>query len=257
MRILHSQIQGDGPDLLILHGFLGMGDNWKSHGKKLVQTGYRVHLVDQRNHGRSFWDDEFTYELLTEDLINYMDHHKIKQAIFLGHSMGGKTVMHFACAYPERCHKMIVADIAPRYYPPHHQHIIDGLQALTPADLRSRSEADQALASQFEEVGLRAFLLKNLYRKTPEELAFRFNLKALSMSLDMIGEPLAGTEQYNGPTLFLRGEYSEYVTQSDHAGIHTHFPMAQIKTVSGTGHWLHAENPEGFQNELLAFLNQG
>ncbi|MBT8236224.1 MAG: alpha/beta fold hydrolase [Bacteroidia bacterium] len=257
MRILHSLIQGMGPDLIILHGFLGLGDNWKSHGKKLAETGYRVHLVDQRNHGRSFWDDEFSYELLTVDLINYMDHHDIEKAIFLGHSMGGKTVMHFACAYPERCAKLIVADIAPRYYPPHHQHIIDGLQSLTPADLGSRSEADKALARQFDEVGLRAFLLKNLYRQTPDTLAFRFNLDVLSNNLDMIGEPLSGTEQYPGPTLFLRGEYSEYVVEADHAVIQAHFPLAQIATVSAAGHWLHAENPEGFQNELLAFLKQG
>ena len=164
--------------------------------------------------------------------------------------------MHFACAHPERCTRLIVADIAPRYYPPHHQHIIDGLQALTPLDLRSRSDADKALAQHFDIVALRSFLLKNLYRKTPEKLAFRFNLDILSNNLDMIGEPLSGTEQFTGPALFLKGEYSEYIAKTDHAIIRAHFPQAQIATVSGAGHWLHSENPEGFQNALLSFLEQ-
>jgi len=96
-----------------------------------------------------------------------------------------------------------------------------------------------------------------LYRKTPEELAFRFNLEVLSNNLDMIGEPLSGTEQFPGPTLFLKGEYSEYVTEADHSVIHAHFPQAHIATVSAAGHWLHSENPEGFQNALLSFLEQG
>ena len=257
MKILHSVIQGEGPDLIILHGFLGMGDNWKSHAKKFAQAGYRTHRVDLRNHGRSFWDDEFSYDLLTDDLLNYMDHHEIEKTIVLGHSMGGKIAMHFACSKPDRCEKLIVADIAPRYYPPHHQHIIDGLRAISPENLKSRTEADQALAAHFDILGLRQFLLKNLYWQTPERLAFRFNLDVLSESLDMIGEPLSGTERFTGPTLFLKGEYSEYVTVADHAIIQAHFPAAKIETVAASGHWLHSENPEGFQNAVLPFINQG
>ena len=131
MELLHSNIIGEGEkNLLILHGFLGMGDNWKTHAKNLAVKGYRVHLIDQRNHGRSFWSVDFSYQLMVEDLKTYMDHHKITSAILLGHSMGGKTAMNFALKYSQFVDQLIIVDISPRYYAPHHQNILKGLASL-------------------------------------------------------------------------------------------------------------------------------
>ena len=119
MPVLHSNIIGLGTDhLVILHGFLGMGDNWKTHAKNLAEKGYCVHLVDQRNHGRSFWSGAFDYDIMVEDLLNYLDHHALEEVILLGHSMGGKTAMGFALKNADRVKKLIVADIAPKYYAP-------------------------------------------------------------------------------------------------------------------------------------------
>ena len=108
MPVLHSQIFGSGEPLLILHGFLGMSDNWKRLGNQYAENGYNVHLIDQRNHGKSFQSDEFNYDLLVEDLKNYMIVHAIDNAIILGHSMGGKTAMLFACTNPENVKKLII-----------------------------------------------------------------------------------------------------------------------------------------------------
>ena len=66
--VLHSNIIGEGQPFIILHGFLGMGDNWKTLAKQFSNLGFQVHLVDQRNHGRSFHDSEFNYEVLAADL---------------------------------------------------------------------------------------------------------------------------------------------------------------------------------------------
>jgi len=54
MPLLHANSFGSGEDLVILHGFLGTSDNWKSLGKAYADAGFRLHLLDQRNHGRSF-----------------------------------------------------------------------------------------------------------------------------------------------------------------------------------------------------------
>jgi len=254
MEILYSKIQGEGKDLIILHGFLGMGDNWRSHARKLAQMGYRVHLPDQRNHGRSFWSDEFTYEAMAGDLGRYMDHHQVEEATILGHSMGGKTAMTFATKHPERCKKLIVIDIAPKYYPPHHQAVVEALQALDLEVIQSRTEADTALSEHINETSMRLWLLKNLYWQTPEKFGFRCNLEALAQNMDQVGEPISGTALFSKAALFLRGEYSEYVRDSDIADIRMYFPRAQVDTIPEAGHWLHAENPQGFMDVLLPFL---
>ena len=254
MELLHSNIIGEGYPLLILHGFLGMSDNWKTLGSQFSKMGYQVHLIDQRNHGRSFWSEDFNYDILAEDLATYMDHHSIESACILGHSMGGKTAMTFACAHPERTEKLIVADIAPKFYPPHHQYIIDALVALPAASLKSRSAADYELANYLHDWGIRQFLLKSLHWVEKDKLDFRFNLKVLSQKMEEIGDALQATATYDGPVLFLRGSRSEYIADSDLPLIRNHFPKAYMETVEDAGHWLHAENPQQFIEYAAAFL---
>lgn len=253
-QILHSTILGKGEPLLILHGFLGMSDNWKTLGKKYAESGFEVHLIDQRNHGRSFHSETFNYETLAEDVKNYMLHHNIESANLIGHSMGGKTVMQLAVTIPNKVLRLVVADIAPKYYPPHHQAIINALTQLDFSVLKSRGDADKELAFYLNDFGIRQFLLKNLYWKEKGMLALRVNLEVLQHKMEEIGEPIGGTDLYEGPTLFLKGSRSEYVQENDTPHIKQHFPNVTIKTIENAGHWLHAENPEQFFETSLEFL---
>ncbi|MBL7472406.1 alpha/beta fold hydrolase [Robertkochia sediminum] len=251
---LYSKILGEGAPLLILHGFLGMSDNWKTLGAEYAKNGYQVHLIDQRNHGRSFHAETFNYPTLSDDLARYADQHQLEDFNIIGHSMGGKTAMTFACDHPERTAKLLVADIAPRYYAPHHQEIINGLKAIDLRAVRSRGDADRMLAEHLSIPGIRQFLLKNLYRKQPDQFAFRFNLDVLANRLEEIGEPLEADNTYNGDTLFLSGAKSDYIREEDTPLIRTHFPNAQIREIANAGHWLHAENPAAFLEESLDFF---
>lgn len=247
MDVLHSLIIGEGEkDLLILHGFLGMGDNWKTHAKHWATQGWRVHLIDQRNHGRSFWSDDFNYDFMAEDLLKYFDAHKIAEATLLGHSMGGKVAMQFACTNPEKVTQLIVADIAPKAYPPHHQQILNGLAALNFSHITSRKEADQTLSNFIKEAGIRQFLLKNIYRVTPSQLGLRINIAVLINASDQIGTSLSQEMQYPGKTLFLKGEHSGYIEAGDELLLQHHFPQNTLVTIEKAGHWLHAENPMAF-----------
>lgn len=256
MEILHSKILGKGKPLLILHGFLGMSDNWKTLGKQYAESGYQVHLIDQRNHGKSFHSDYFDYQILAIDLKQYIDVHQISKPAFIGHSMGGKTVMQFACSYPESVDRMIIADIAPKYYPPHHNDIIKGLIALNFDRIASRGEADEELSKYIPEMGTRQFLLKNLHWQEKGRLGFRFNLEILQNKMEEIGENINSTDSFSGKTLFLRGDRSEYILPNDYDTIKIHFPKAKVETVSKAGHWLHAENPKEFFEKSIEFLNQ-
>ena len=163
MAILHSNIIGEGRAFIILHGFLGMGDNWKTLARQFSNSNFEVHLVDQRNHGRSFHSEVFNYDVLAEDLKAYCDEKKIEDCVLLGHSMGGKTAMLFAAKYPELVSKLIVADISPRFYPVHHDAILEGLGTLDFSKLKTRGKADVLLSEYVDEIGTRQFLLKNLY----------------------------------------------------------------------------------------------
>ncbi|MEC7782247.1 MAG: alpha/beta fold hydrolase [Bacteroidota bacterium] len=254
--ILHSSITGSGKPFVILHGFLGMGDNWKTLANQFAEAGYQMHLVDQRNHGRSFHSETFNYEVLAEDLKNYCQEHDLKDIVLLGHSMGGKTAMLFAMRYPEYINKLIIADIAPKYYAPHHQQILKGLTALSENHeaRTSRGNADDFLKEYISDWGTRQFLLKNLYWQKDKTLALRVNLPVLKREVEAIGEGLPTQTVYEGATLFLNGLKSDYITEDDKPLIKAHFPEAEIIGIEKAGHWLHAENPKDFYAEVMKFL---
>lgn len=252
--ILHSQIIGNGTPFIFLHGFLGMGDNWKSLGNQFAENGFQAHLVDQRNHGRSFHSEEMSYEAMAEDLKKYSDHHKLENFILLGHSMGGKTAMFFAVKYPELVSKLIVADIAPKAYPRHHEDILKALSELDFSTLKSRGEAEDFLSKEIKHEGTRLFLLKNLYWKKKGELGLRLNLPVLTEKIDAVGKALPNGTKFEGKTLFLKGSKSKYIQAADEVLIEKHFPKAEVKTVSNAGHWLHAENPSEFYQIVNDFL---
>ena len=250
MSLLHSQILGTGKPLLVLHGFLGMSDNWRSMGKQWA-AHFEVHLIDLRNHGRSFHSDAFSYADMAADLTAYCDHHQLQQVIVLGHSMGGKLAMHYATTNPEQVEKLIVADIVPKTYPPHHDHILEGLMDLHTHPPESRGDADQRLSQFVTEQGTRSFLLKNLYR-TRDGFALRVNAPVLQEQVGQV--MMASDANYPGSTLFLAGEKSDYILPQDHTHITLQFPQAIIKTIPKAGHWLHAENPIAFATEVAEFL---
>jgi len=251
---LHANILGKGQPFVILHGFLGMSDNWKTLGTKYSEQGYEVHLIDQRNHGHTFHHPEFNYKVMVDDLKHYCDAHHLSEIILLGHSMGGKTAMFFAAKYPDLVSKLLIADISPRFYPIHHDTILEGLSRLDFSVIKSRSEADQQLSRFVPDFGTRQFLLKNLYWKDRGQLALRMNLEALREHVSEVGEALPYYLMFDKDTLFLRGDRSEYISKSDEDVILQHFPKAKIVTIRNAGHWLHAENPDDFYAESMSFI---
>ena len=252
--LLHSKIIGQGEPFLILHGFLGMGDNWKTIGSRFSKNGYEVHLIDQRNHGRSFHDKQFSYKVLVEDLKYYCNYYNLQNIILLGHSMGGKTAMLFATIWSEMLTKLIIIDIAPRFYPIHHDEILNGLLSLNFQNLKTRKEADNQLSKYVQDFETRLFLLKNLYWQQKGILGLRINLDVLKEHVSEVGEKLSRSHYFLGDTLFLQGDASEYITASDKSSIKSHFPNSTIKTVSNAGHWLHVENPNDFYNYVMSFI---
>jgi len=252
--MLYSRIEGEGRPLIIIHGFLGMSDNWKSFGSLYAAEGFQTHMLDLRNHGRSFHSEEFNYTVMSNDLLEYCQHHNLKDIAIIGHSMGGKVAMLFATTYPELVEKLIVADIGPKYYAPHHQDILAGLNAVDFSAKPDRATVEEILYPFIPDFGTRQFLMKNLYWVVPGQLAFRFNLPVFNAKIETIGEVLPEGNHFDKPTMFIRGGNSRYILDTDLPEIKKHFPNFELATIPNVGHWLHAENPKAFFEETSQFL---
>ena len=251
---LHSKIYGDkGQDLIVIHGLFGMSDNWNTLGKKFAKY-CKVHLIDLRNHGRSPHSTDFNYDVMCDDIFEYMHDNEIVTPIILGHSLGGKVAMKFAFTYPDKIEKLIVADIAPRQYKSDfYKNLLGVLHTLTLEDFNKREEIDSVLSDIFEDEGMRLFLLKNLYRNENKEFAWRFNIEVLLEKVNNIQEADFIKGICKIPTHFIRGGNSDYINSADELLIITHFTDFSICTISGAGHWLHAEKPERFYDEVMGF----
>lgn len=254
MEILYSRIEGEGKPLLVLHGYLGMSDNWKTLSGRYADAGFQVHTLDLRNHGRSFHSDDFSHELMMQDILQYCKYHNLEKISIIGHSMGGKLAMFLAVNYPNLIDKLVVADISVREYPAHHQDILEALNSVDFSIHTDRKQVEEVIAQHVDDFGTRQFLMKNVYRITPEQLGFRMNLKSLTENYDKMGIEIPKSSRYEQPVLFLRGENSNYIRERDQQDILNIFPNAEIKTVKNAGHWLHAENPNDFFDYSYNYL---
>ncbi|MFK7001871.1 alpha/beta fold hydrolase [Flavobacterium oreochromis] len=241
--------------LVVIHGFLGMSDNWKTLAAQYAEQGFEVHALDMRNHGKSFHTSDWSYSGMVQDVVNYCKQYNLSDISVIGHSMGGKVAMLLATTCPDLVERLIVADIGPKYYAPHHQTILEALNAVDFSIKPSRTDVETILSKFITDFGTRQFLLKNLYWVEPGQLGFRFNLKVFTQNTSVIGEALPFENYYDKKTLFLRGDQSDYILDSDFETIYHHFPNADIQSVSQAGHWLHAENPKDFLEKTLCFLN--
>lgn len=256
MKLFFRQIGDEGPAIIFIHGVFGSSDNYVTISKSIAAQGYRVFSVDQRNHGQSPRSDDFDYKSMAADLYEFITDHQLDKPTLVGHSMGGKTVMQYAIDYPNTVSKLVIVDIAPKFYPVHHGDILRGLNAIPLATLKNRNEAD-AILSQYEpSPTVRQFLLKNLYRNAEGQFDWRINLPVIEREIHGVGEELTHGQPILEPTLFIRGSESGYIADADTPGIKRLFPNVQIETIEGAGHWVQAEKPAEFVDVLLRFVQQ-
>lgn len=248
---LEFKKMGEGQPMVILHGLFGSSDNWQTLGKEFSEH-FEVFLVDLRNHGHSPHSDEFSYELMANDLNELFEDEHIKNAVVIGHSMGGKTAMRFAQLYPKHIDKLIIADMGIKSYERAHDDILEAFYSLNLETLESRKEAEEAMKPLIPNFSVRQFILKNLYRKTKTDFGWRVNFEVLDKKMDEILAALPANE-VSLPTLFIYGEKSDYIKPGEFDDIRKIFPNANFIGLPA-GHWLHAEDAEGFYREVMNFV---
>lgn len=255
-KILHSKIYGQnqpGTPLLVFHGLFGMLDNWGSFGKEMSEF-FPVHLLDLRNHGKSFHSENMSHDDLADDILRYMEFHNLQKINLLGHSLGGKAVMQFAIKYPEKVDRLIVVDIAPKSYAPHHQGILKALESVDFTNLKSRGEVENVLTEYIPEKSVIYFLAKSLYWDENKKLNWRFNLKTLSEKYAEFVSNAIQFGVFEGETLFIKGKKSNYILPEDDNLIKQQFPNSHLVEIKNAGHWTQAENPVDFNAAVLQFL---
>ncbi len=251
--ILHTDITGQGQPLVLIHGLFGSFENLGVIARAL-QDQFQLINIDLRNHGRSPHTDMMDYPQMANDVVATLQQLGIKKYAVLGHSMGGKVAMQMALSQPAPISKLILADISPVQSEPRHQRILQGLAAIDLSALKDRKHADTLLQPFVDELAVRQFLLKNLYKDDREQFQWRFNLPALLANYEALLAAPTAIGPFTGETLFIKGGNSDYIQAAHQAHILSLFPNASVKIIQGTGHWLHAEKPTVFSKIVADFL---
>ncbi len=251
--LLHSKITGQGQPFLILHGLFGSSDNWYSFSKNFSDK-FEVHLIDLRNHGRSFHSKNMNNKSMAKDLLFYIKHYDLKNIILMGHSLGGKVAMKFSIKNYKYLDKLISVDIGPKNYSIEHNNIINVLHDLDMSIFSSRKEVFQFLNNIYKDESLSRFLVKSI-RIEKEDVSFRFNVDSIKNNIAFFGEKLDSEEICNTNSFFIKAEKSDYIIKKDFQVILNHFPNSNIIKVKDASHWVHVSNPSGFVNTIKEIIN--
>lgn len=268
MKLFYRKM-GHGSPLFILHGLFGLSDNWNTVGKVFANS-FTVYLIDLRNHGNSPHSGEWTYPAMAGDIVELMNDEKYEKINLLGHSLGGKVAMQFASMHPERVEKLIVADMAPKDYSGKQFGFIEKLLSVNLAEMKSRKEVELELKKIVNDKATVGLLLKNIHWQPcsdafsvqPEEkavkqtLTWKFNLKTIAKNQFTIGKTFSIKENIKIPVLFIRGEKSDYLLETDILQIKKYFPDSEMQTLSEAGHWVHADRPLEFAQTVMKFIGK-
>lgn len=243
------------PIIIILHGLFGMSDNWVSLAKSLSNRFF-VLVPDLRNHGNSPHTEDFSYELMLEDVLNLYTEKNISSAIILGHSMGGKLAMNLAINFPEKVDKLIIADMSLKQgeFKEIHALILETISKTDLAKFASFGEIEKWFDSFIPQKKIVLFALKNIKKNSNGSFEWKLNYFSLHNNTHKIMEPVVPFESYKKLSLFIKGELSEYIMDEDIIEIKTWFPLAEIKIIPNSSHWVHADNPKMFLELVNDFL---
>jgi len=253
MKLFFRKLGEKGSPIVILHGIFGTSDNWVGIAKVLSEN-HQVFLLDLRNHGHSPWSDVFDYQVMSEDLMEFIQDHSLEKPLLIGHSMGGKVVMQFDLNHPETACKIVIVDIAPKFYPVHHSLILEGLNSLDVAHLESRQLANEHMKRFEENEGVRQFLLKNLHRNAENGFEWKINLKVITKNIDVVGLELWVNKPSQTKAIFIKGADSQYIQPEDQRFIAEIFPNFELFEIPHAGHWVQADQPSAFLDVLTKIL---
>lgn len=251
---MYSTVKGSGPDVVLLHGLFGAGNNLGALARSLAER-FTVHSLDLPNHGRSAWMASADIGVMADSVSHWIAEQGLVMVCLVGHSLGGKVAMEMALSRPGVVRALVVADIAPVSYPPRHDAVFAALAAVAAMPCRSRQEAARRMDEHIREQEVIQFLLSSLYRGDDGMYRWRFNLDGIQSDYPALCDRPSSPGCYKGPVQFIKGGASDYILEAHRAPTTSLFPQAELKIMPGCGHWLHAEQPEQFNRLVGRFLD--
>ncbi|MCD4792220.1 MAG: alpha/beta fold hydrolase [Bacteroidales bacterium] len=262
MKLFYREY-GVGPPLIFIHGFLGMSDNWIPVGKSFSKT-HKVYLLDIRNHGQSPHSEEHNYNAMRSDIKEFMSYHKITKATLIGHSMGGKLVMNFACIFPDLVESIIVIDISPRSYlnnknisgkALNHKELLNFMKNFDIKNIKDRKEVFSASNKKFGDEFINQMIQKNIKRNSDKSFSWKLNLEVLIDNIEHIAGKIEISEKSDKiKSLFIFGKESLYFSEKDYNSVKDNFPDSDVKVIKKSGHNIHIDNKERLIEEIKQFL---
>lgn len=246
---------GSGAPLVLLHAFPCNRSMWAPQISILTQTRQiRVITPDFRGFGESdVPESPYLMETLADDIAALLDALQIKTCVLGGLSMGGYVAFAFYRKYSARLHALILADTRP--------------QADTDAGRAGREE----LAQLAEREGSRAVAERQLLRMLTaatlqDPTGTTARLRAMMAAANPVG--IAGAlrgmaqrpdssdllPQITCPTLIITGEEDAITPLADAQLMAERLPNAQLFTIPRAAHLSNLEQPEAFNQRLVAFL---
>jgi 2-succinyl-6-hydroxy-2,4-cyclohexadiene-1-carboxylate synthase len=258
----HYELNGDGPLLLLLHGFSGSLENWRPHAVAFSEQ-YQVIIVDLPGHGQTDAPKDsgrYGIEKTTADLIVLIEQMGFAPAHLLGYSMGARLALYVALAYPNHVQSLIIESGSP------------GLASED--ERRARIWQDEALAERIERDGVTAFIdywenmplfasQKNLPTRVKQQLRqqrLRNRPEGLANSLRGMGTGVQPSlwqrlGELKMPVLLLAGALDiKFVGIARQ--MYDRISNARLVIVPDVGHTVHLEAPTVFQTRVLEFLSQ-
>lgn len=262
MKLFYREY-GTGKPILFLHGMLGMSDNWITIGKVFADR-YKVYLPDMRNHGLSPHHKKHNFQVMSDDLLEFLNDKKIDKAIIIGHSMGGKVAMQFAVNHPEKIDKLVIVDISPREYffdkfehkrLIDHKGILDFMDEIDISKIENRQGLNEVINNRFQNEFILQLLQKNLIKNSVKGYKWKLNIHSLIHNYSELSKEIRiNQRKFTFKSLFLFGNKSPYFLQDDYTLIKDKIPNTKIVIIKNAGHLIHIDQKDELINEVKEFL---